>query len=184
MIIRKINEEELKQAIAIKIVCWTEELAGVAENDLSFDKEYAFWLNWMRSAEENNDVRLLIGAFEDDEMLGIAFGSFAETFDIPENGVELNGLWVDPVHRNKGVSLALVIELIRFYKKLGMNEIVIYNPHLAPSNAYYKKFGAEVVKQETQMDGLLPVDVFIAEIDALEKNMTKSLRCKYASIKA
>lgn len=26
-------------------------------------------------------------------MVGVAFSSFAETFDIPEKGIELNGLW-------------------------------------------------------------------------------------------
>jgi GNAT superfamily N-acetyltransferase len=41
-------------------------------------------------------------------MLGAAFSSFAETYDISENGIELNGLWVDPDHRNKGISLMLI----------------------------------------------------------------------------
>ncbi len=46
----------------------------------------------MNSAKENNDIRLLIGTFENDKMLGVAFSSFAKSFDIPEKGIELNGL--------------------------------------------------------------------------------------------
>ena len=92
--IRKLTEADMKQAVELRILCWTEELAGKTENVLSPSEELNLWIEWINAAEENNDIRLLIGAFENDTMLGASFSSFAETFDIPEKGIELNGLWV------------------------------------------------------------------------------------------
>jgi hypothetical protein len=94
--IRELKKADMQQAIELRVLCWTEELNGKAENSLSISQELNFWVNWMNTAKENNDIRLLIGAFENDKMLGVAFGSFAETYDIPEKGVELNSLWVYP----------------------------------------------------------------------------------------
>jgi len=133
----------------------------------------------MNTAEENEDIRLLIGAFENDRMLGVAFGSFAESFDIPEKGIELNGLWVYPEHRNRGISLRMLNYLLDFYLAKGMETIVIYNPHYAPSNQFYQKFGAKVIKQEYQMDGRLLVDVFLTDMLSMKVSMEQSLK-KYA----
>ena len=66
IIIRELTEADMQEAIELKILCWTEELAGKAENTLSLSKELDWWVTWMNSAKENNDIRLLIGAFEDD----------------------------------------------------------------------------------------------------------------------
>lgn len=174
--IRELTEADMQQAIELKVLCWTEELAGKAENTLSVSQELDFWINWMHSAQENNDIRLLIGAFENDKMLGVAFGSFAETSDIPEKGIELNGLWVYPDQRNKGISLMMIIHMLDFYLEKGMESMVIYNPHYAPSNGFYRKFGAQVAKQEYQMDGRLLVDVFITDMLSMKRNMEHSLK--------
>ena len=174
--IRELTEKDMQEAMELKIMCWTEELAGKAENTLEVSKELEFWVDWMNSAKEHNDIRLLIGAFENDKMLGVAFSSFAETFDIPEKGIELNGLWVYPHQRNRGISLRMLTYIIDFFVSKGMERIVIYNPHYAPSNEFYKKFGAEVVKQEYQMDGKLLVDIFFADLLTLKKNMEQSLK--------
>lgn len=176
IIIRKLTEADMKQAMELKVLCWTEELAGKAENTLSVTKELAFWVDWMNTAEEYEDIRLLIGAFENDRMLGVAFGSFAESFDIPEKGIELNGLWVYPEHRNRGISLRMLNYLLDFYLAKGMETIVIYNPHYGPSNQFYQKFGAKVIKQEYQMDGQLLVDVFLADMLSMKASMEQSLK--------
>ncbi|WP_291574315.1 hypothetical protein [Clostridium sp. UBA4548] len=90
--IRELTEMDMKEAIGLRILCWTEELAGKAENTLSVEEELEMWVDWMNKAEENNDIRMLVGDFEGGRLLGVAFSSFAETFDIPERGIELNGL--------------------------------------------------------------------------------------------
>ncbi len=174
--IRELTETDMHQAMELKILCWTEELAGKAENTLSVSQELEFWINWMNTAQENNDIRLLIGAFENDKMLGVAFGSLAEAFDIPQKGIELNGLWVYPNHRSRGISLMMIIYIIDFYLAKGMESMVIYNPHYAPSNQFYKKFGAKVVKQELQMNGKLLVDVFLTDMMLMKRNMQNSLQ--------
>jgi GNAT superfamily N-acetyltransferase len=174
--VRELTEGDMQQAIELKVSCWTEELAGKAENILSVPQELDLWVNWMDTAKENNDIRLLIGAFENDKMLGVAFGSLAETSDIPEKGIELNGLWVYPSQRNRGISLMMTIYILEFFLSKGMKSMVIYNPHYAPSNSFYRKFGAQVSKQEYQMDGKLLVDVFFTDIISMKMNMEDSLK--------
>jgi GNAT superfamily N-acetyltransferase len=174
--IRELTEVDMQQVIELKILCWTEELAGKAENTLSVSQELDFWVDWMHTAEENNDIRLLIGAFENDKMLGVAFGSFAETFDIPEKGIELNGLWVYPDQRNRGNSLMMIIYILDFYLAKSMKNMVIYNPHYAPSNRFYRKFGAQVAKQEYQMDCRLLVDVFLTDMLSMKRKLEHSLK--------
>ncbi len=173
--IRKLTDDDMKEAIQLRIDCWTEELAGKAENTLDYAEELDMWVNWMNSAKENEDVRLLIGAFEDNKMLGVAFASFAETEDIPEKGIELNGLWVYPEQRGRGISLKLILYIIDFYKNIDKEKIVIYNHNSSSSNQFYRKFGADVVRQDKQMSGKLLIDVFVADIDIFKNNIEKSL---------
>ncbi|HCQ90606.1 MAG TPA: hypothetical protein DIU45_13790 [Clostridium sp.] len=174
--IRQLTEADMRQAMELKILCWTEELAGKAEDTLSFSQELDLWVDWMNTAKENNDIRLLIGAFEDDKMLGVAFSSFAETFDIPEKGIELNGLWIYPDQRNRGISLMMIIYTLDFYMAKGMEKIVVYNPHYSPSNQFYRKFGAQVARQEYQMGGGLLVDIFLVDMLLMKSNMEQSLK--------
>lgn len=173
--IRLLKESDLNQVVELRIQSWTEELAGQASNDLSEQEELAFWTNWYNTADENNDIRLLIGAFDGDKMLGVAIGSLAETSDIPKNGIELNGYWVYPQHRNRGVGLILLEYLLDYYKKIGMERIVIYNLHHSPSNTFYHKFGCNQVDQVYQMQGKLLVDIFNIEIHELLVNIGNSL---------
>jgi len=174
--IRRLKEKDMEEAIKLKILCWTEELSGKAENNLVLENELTFWVEWMKSADKYNDDRLLIGAYCDTELLGVAFGSYAEEFDIKEYGIELNGLWVYAKHRNKGVSLMLMDYLLSYYENKNMKQIVIYNPHYAPSNSYYIKLGAIVKRTEKQMGGKLPVDIFIANIRDMRSTINKLLK--------
>ncbi|MBN1777750.1 MAG: GNAT family N-acetyltransferase [Clostridiales bacterium] len=173
--IRPLSESNMEDAVDIKLACWTEELAGKAENTLSKDKQLAFWTEWMHTAQEHQDVRLLLGAFENERLLGVAFASLAEAEDISQNGIELNGLWVDAANRNRGISLRLLNYVFDFYRPHRIEKMVIYTPHYAPSNSYYQKFGATVVKQELQMNGKLPVDVMIAYVDDMQMQVKKAL---------
>ena len=122
----------------------------------------------MKESEKYDDDRLLIGAYEDGKLLGAGFASFAESSDIKQAGIELNGLWVQPDHRNKGISLAILKDILKYYEKYHMKEIVIYNPRYAPSNTFYKKFGCHVKKTMTQLNGKLPVDIFYGNIGTLK----------------
>lgn len=173
--IRDLDQFDLEEMVKLKIQCWTEELAGKAENTLSFQEELDFWTKWSSACDGNNDVRLLIGAFEGEELLGVAIGSFAEQTDIPESGIELNGLWVSQNHRNKGVSLFLLEYLLDDYKKINKEVMVIYNLHDSPSNSFYRKFGCVQSNQVNQMQGKLLVDIFKIKIDDFLKNVRCSL---------
>ena len=173
--IRKLHEEDLADVLKMKISCWTEELNGRADNTLSLKKEHEFWSLWMKESEKYDDDRLLIGAYEDGKLLGAGFASFAETSDIKENGIELNGLWVQPDQRNRGVSLAILKDILDYYEKYDIKECVIYNPKYAPSNTFYKKFGCHVKKTMTQLDGKLPVDIFFADINVFKDNIKRAL---------
>lgn len=175
MEIRKLTNEDMPLAMELKISCWTEELAGKAENTLKLENELKFWKDWMNTPDEHNDIRLLLGAFEDQELLGVAFASFVNVKDVPEDGIELNGLWVFPQHRGRGVSLKLILEILNYFIPLGVPRMEVYNPHYAPSNEFYRKFGGIVIDSEYQMDGKLPVDIFEFNAIDLKARLEKAL---------
>ena len=164
MTIRQLTNEDVPKAMELKILCWTEELAGQAENDLVLDEEVEFWTDWLNTPDEHNDIRVFIGAFEDNHLLGVAAASFVESKDAPQEGIELNGLWVFPEYRGRGISLKMLLYILDVFMPLGVTSMIVYNPHHAPSNAFYKKFGGKVIGQEYQMDGRLPVDIFKFEL--------------------
>ena len=56
IIIRELTEEDMQQAVELKKLCWTEELAGKAENTLSISQELEFWIDWMHAAKENSYI--------------------------------------------------------------------------------------------------------------------------------
>ncbi len=174
--IRELTKDELKQAIELKILCWPEELVGKADKTLDLSEELKFWTKWRDTAKNYDDVRLLIGAFENEKMLGVAFASFAEVEDVAGNkGVELNGLWVYKEHRGRGISLRLISYVLDFFKNINKEKIVIYSFHYAPSNMFYRKFGAIVMKKVKQLERMVVTDVFVAHIDAFKDNIERSL---------
>ncbi len=85
--IRELWDQDMLEAMQLKALCWPEEVAGMTDEKLNVEKEYSFWTSWMHQGVENNDVRALIGAFENDKMLGVAFASYAETEDA-DSGIE------------------------------------------------------------------------------------------------
>jgi uncharacterized protein (DUF1800 family) len=76
--VRHLTENDMEKVFKIKLSCWTEALARKAENTLAMEKQLIFWANWMHTAQEHQDVRLLLGAFEAEQLLGVAFASFAD----------------------------------------------------------------------------------------------------------
>lgn len=173
--IRQLRYTDMAQAISLKMLCWPEELAGLSDVQPDSEREFAFWTAWMSAAQQNNDVRILYGAFDGDEMLGVAFGSFVESKDAPESGLELNGLWVYPKHRGKGVSLRLLLALLDDFYRLGAKQIVIYNFHFSSSNSFYRKFGCQVIGTEYQTEDRIPVDIFSCDIADIKKRIAESL---------
>ncbi|WP_346913225.1 hypothetical protein [Clostridium sp.] len=50
--IRQLKESDMQQALELKILCWTEELMGKAENTLSISQELEFWIEWMHTGKK------------------------------------------------------------------------------------------------------------------------------------
>lgn len=175
MIIRQLTNADMPLAMELKISCWTEELAGKAENTLKHENELKLWTDWMNTSDEHNDIRLLLGAFDGSTMMGVAFASFLDSKDTPEIGIELNGLWVFPQYRGKGVSLKLIMGILDYFIPLGVTRLIVYNAHYSPSNEFYKKFGGTVIESEYQMDGKLPVDIFEFAVCDLKTRIEKSI---------
>lgn len=107
-------------------------------------------------------------------MRGVAFASFIADKDEPQKRVELNELWVFPEHRGKGASLRMILHILDYFIPLGVTRMEVYNLHYAPSNAFYKKFGGQVMAQEYQMDGKLLVDA-VGFKERLEKTLLRYL---------
>jgi len=172
--VRALTKNELASAIKLKIRVWQEELAGKAEHELSFEEEMEFFMRWAESEKEHHDRRILLGAFQEGKLLGGAFGSFAEVED-DENAMELNGLWVEEDHRGKGISLVLLSVLVKAFRDLGKDQMIVYNHHFAPSNEYYRKLRGKVIRQDRQMNGKLLVDVFRIPMENLDKQLSEML---------
>ena len=168
VVIRKLMLEDMREAMELKALCWPEELAGLADHPLDVEEEFVFWTDWMQKEKENNDVRLLLGAFEDEKMLGVVFASFVESRQEPEAGIELNGLWVYPQHRKKGISIQLISNILEVYMNLGSNKMMVYNFHYSSSNSFYRRLNFHVVDTEFQMEERLPVDIFEGEMNTLK----------------
>ncbi|WP_177213486.1 GNAT family N-acetyltransferase [Proteiniclasticum ruminis] len=165
----------MAEAVKLRISCWPEEVGGLSNVELDYTKEYAFWMDWKNRAKENNDVRLLYGVFAQEKMLGVAFGSFVESKEDPQHGVELNGLWVYPKHRGKGVSLILLKRLLEDFSLLGAKKMIIYNYHSAPSNQYYRKLGCVVVDNEVQTKDRILVDIFSGDFRVMNLRIDQSI---------
>jgi len=75
----------------------------------------------------------------------------------------------------------MMIYILDLYLAKGMESIVIYNHHYAPSNQFYQKFGAKVSRQEYQLDGGLLIDVFLADMAQMKRKMEQSLK-KYIEV--
>lgn len=166
MELKHLNDETLKQAIKLKCTCWQEELAGKVKHELNEKEEYDFWQKWMHDGDKHQDVRTLIGIFQEDQLIACAFASFAEIEDHP-SAVEINGLFVDQAQRNKHLSYKMLAYILSRYKDLNKDAVIIYNHKHAPSNTYYNKLGGKVINTLTQLDGKLEIEVFEFSLDEL-----------------
>ncbi|MFU8787099.1 MAG: GNAT family N-acetyltransferase [Candidatus Izemoplasmataceae bacterium] len=167
MVIRKLDKQTLKDAIRLKVECWQEEINGCFVHHLNYDEEYIFWSNWMDTAQEHNDVRTLLGAFDNTILTGVIFASFAEDA-FGSDAIEINGLWVNKDYRGQQISLKLLAEILPFYQNLNKHKVIIYNHKYAPSNDYYKAIGGKIIACDSQLEGRLLVDIF--EFNTLDLN--------------
>ena len=173
--IRPLNKSEIYEAMQLKIISWTEELADRVKNTMSFVDEVAFWTEWTDNAQSNGDIRLLIGAFDKEELVGIAAGSLADYKDVKENGIELKFIAVKKEHRGHKFSVRMILYILDFFIPLGATQMIIYSHHYAQSNTYYQKFGAQLLRKEFQLQGKLEVDVFIISTVLFRNKLLKSL---------
>jgi TP53 regulating kinase and related kinases len=167
--IKALNNDTLKDAIYLKVNCWQEELANRFTHHLDYSEEYHFYKSWMANAMQDQDVRTLLGVFHNKHLIGTAFASFAETYDIQSHGFELNGLFVKPQARGLGISKLLLHEITYRYINLGCNQMVCYCHHYAPSNAFYYKLGAKLLRTDWQIDHQLKVDVLYFDAKKLNE---------------
>lgn len=173
IVLKDLTENDYESAMALRVNCWTEELNGKAENRLDLKREVADLREWLSDAEKNNDCRIIVGAFEDNQFLGFAAASFAETHDIESKGVELNYLFVNEHSRGRNISLKLLKYLIELFNQKGCIGLVVYNHHFAPSNEYYHKLGGVVIRQEEQGCDKLLIDIFKFDVEDLKKKLQK-----------
>ncbi|WP_425448920.1 GNAT family N-acetyltransferase [Dethiothermospora halolimnae] len=167
MIIRKLKDNELKQAIDIKSYCWSEDFAGIIPKGCYEPiEELDFITKWIK--EECNDIRVIYGAFIGEKLVGFIGASIAEKEDI-ENGIEINYLFMKKEYRNKGTSLKLLKTVVDFYITKDFEKVIVYNWHEAESNGFYQNIGGEVLKQITQKPGgkIALVDIFVWDINEL-----------------
>ena len=179
MLIRKLNTyAEYSKAIALRVKCWDEELAGYAPNRLDADKELDFLIEWEQAAEENDDVRSVYGVFESGEFAGFAGASYAETSD-SENGFELNYLFVHEDYRGKSYSFHLMKKLLDEFIANGKNEMIVYSHRHAPSNNLYRKLGGKVIREDVQGgEDHLQIDIFSFDAKKLSSRIQKALSVK------
>ncbi|QVK20752.1 GNAT family N-acetyltransferase [Mycoplasmatota bacterium] len=180
MIIRKLNEIEYSLAVELRINFWDEVVAGTVPNPMVKNKELRSMIEWVNTADEHNDIRLLYGAFDNENFMGFAGASIAEESD-SQNGIELNYLFVKEEYRGKGVSLKLLIKLLSEFMTDKFTELVVYNFNCSPSNKYYCKLGGKVKKQAAQINGKLLVDIFSFDIGNLNERLKKMVIDRYTS---
>lgn len=173
--VRQLNKPEIPEAMELKIESWSEELAGKARNTMVLEEEINFWMDWTDRAEGCGDIRLLIGAFENDELLGIAAGGLAKYEDVKENGIELKLLGVKKKYRGRKISYHLILYILNYYISLGAEQIIIYSHHNAPSNTFYQRLGIHILRKEDQSYGALEVDVFMESTIHLRNRLIKYL---------
>ncbi|MDU1413825.1 MAG: GNAT family N-acetyltransferase [Clostridium sp.] len=179
ILIRKLTLADMHEAMVLKALCWPEELAGLSDNQMNIEVEFKFWTEWMQRADENNDMRILYGAFENEKMLGVIFASFVESRDEPEAGMEINGLWVYKQHRKKGISLMLMDKVLDEFLELGSRKAIVYNFHNSSSNSYYRKLGFNVIDTEYQMRERLPVDILACDMEFMKNTLQEKLTGEY-----
>lgn len=167
--LRALRPDEYREAMSIQLACFSEETCGLAQADMTLDELTAGWTKWMSGAEENDDLRITIGAFDGGRMVAVAAASFAEETGI--KGIELNGLWVCASHRGRGLSVVLIDKLLDMFDGCDIEQVIVYNYHCAPSNTYYRHLGFSVLRTETQSIGAVQfaVDIFCASADALRQ---------------
>ena len=181
MEIKILAKDYYKEAMELKVHCATEELAGLAPNNLDVNNEAEFLNNWIDSENKYNDIRLVYSAFIDREFAGFIGSSFIEGKDDIAKGIEINYLFIKEKYRGLGVSLKLLEKSLDTFGRLGVDYIEVYNYHNCPSNKFYRKLGGIVVRTEIQDETYqLPVDIFAFDLSKMLLILREKISKRYS----
>ena len=111
MDIKILRKTDYKEAIKIKEK-YMNSNQELSKNMFDKEKELKFLNDWMN--EKCDDVRIMLGAYEEESLCGFIGGSYAEDYD-SSNGFEINYLFIDEKKKSE------YLEMVR-----GVNCEVIY----------------------------------------------------------
>lgn len=159
-----LKPHDIPQMVALKLLCWPEEINGLSSYTPDASSEVLFWQEWMKNQNLAEDKRTLLGIFQQEQLIGVGIASFAESLDA-DNGIEINGLWIHPQYRKQGLAIYLFYHLLSNYYSLNKIKIIIYTFHHALSRSFYDQFQAKTMRHDTQLAEKVLVDIL--EIDFL-----------------
>ena len=175
MLIRKLTNDEIPQAVDLMIDCWEHDYKGVIPpNSKNREQELRYITSWINDVCDNDYRRRLYGAFNGDVLAGFVGASLAEKED-SENGVEINYLFVNKGYRGKHIGVSLMKEIAVEFNEYGVEQVVIYNWHDVASNEFYRYLGGTVARQmiQTPQGKEALVDIFIWDIESLIERLNE-----------
>jgi ribosomal protein S18 acetylase RimI-like enzyme len=132
---------------------------------------------WLNNPELDS---LILVAMDGDYMAGYIALSRNTAEPFAYEG-EVSGFFIRQQYRSQGIGLRLLRKGMEYFQSLGITGLVIYNYRISVANPYYRMLGGEVVKQEIQKPGGMPLDtdVFGYQVGALIEILDQKLQ-KYA----
>jgi GNAT superfamily N-acetyltransferase len=178
-LIRPAAREDLRETVLIYLDCLRSDYACKPKAYLdakNVEDELKECEEWMVQGSPLNRIFV---AMDSSTMAGyIAVGpNVGSPYD--QDG-EVCGFFVRKSYRKMGAGIRLLKTGVSCLQDLGFHQVVIYNYHESEANGFYRRLGGEVVHQEIQHPGGLPLetDVFrydiAALLDTLEQRISKT----------
>ena len=161
MDIKILRKTDYKEAIKIKEK-YMNSNQELSKNMFDKEKELKFLNDWMN--EKRDDVRIMLGAYEEERLCGFIGGSYAEDYD-SSNGFEINYLFIDEKKQKKGIGKSLIYRLCELFFYEFKDDVIVYTHRELPANAYYKQLGFSGLREEKQGD--MSVEVLNMNIQKL-----------------
>lgn len=186
MQLRPIQVDEFRKAIEIKNESWKNDYKNVVPEEilknLNVDEETAWLTQWI-TEESEDDIRIILGAIVDNQIIGFVVASRVEECDA-EYDVEVNMLFVKDNYRNMGLGLKLLEAVSKFFIAKDFSSLILYNWRELRSNQFYLSIGGRVVKEQMQNCGgkKLATDIFAWQIEELLAILQTKLT-KYPKLK-